>query len=159
MTHYSIYCPICGELSVARVDGEPTNLKDGYTYHQIDGYSYVHQEENPFGSYEVREDPLKEVDGLEQIVSVPPPNYDNEEKVMVEPHAWEKLDLGENAVIEITDGEEVCVQKAEKGHSADEGLRLLRIPDKIRTEYNFEPSERVKIRNPDTERKTGDSSE
>lgn len=43
MTHYALYCPICGQDSVARVNGMPTDLSDGYTYHSLDGYSFIHE--------------------------------------------------------------------------------------------------------------------
>lgn len=43
MTHYEFYCPVCGEEAIARVNGMPTDLVDGYTYHSLDGYSYIHK--------------------------------------------------------------------------------------------------------------------
>jgi len=44
MTRYTLYCPLCGETSVARVNGQPTDLTDGYTFCALDGYSYIHEQ-------------------------------------------------------------------------------------------------------------------
>jgi len=44
MTRYSLYCPCCGEHCVARVNGAPTDLTDGYMYCAIDGYAYIHEQ-------------------------------------------------------------------------------------------------------------------